>query len=654
MIEKKYPHLFAPLRLGNVVYKNRIFAAPTGCGWGLTGDGQLTPEAIAFFESKAKGGAAVVTMGECIVDSLTGKSHDKIFALDSADSLISLTKFARAVKRHGAVPSAELAHGGKWGGLVSIGGLNKAGKVAYGPSEEDSSAGRVLEMPKDMILEIVGKFAKGAGMLKRAGVEMCMVHAGHGWLFSQFLSPAINHRRDEFGGSLTNRARFLIMTLEAIRKEVGPGFPIEVRISGDEFVEGGVNLEESIELAKLIQNKCDLINVSAGIHEDLNTFVRMHPSQYLPKGPNVYLAEAVKREVDVAISTVGGIVDPELMEDILASGKADVILLGRPLVADPELPNKIMLGREREIVHCLRCNGCFGESQQTGVHACALNPVYTNVLNDRQARAILPAQSRHVMVVGGGPGGMKAAITAAERGHKVVLYEKADRLGGALNLAEHIDFKRGLYDFKETLEYMIQKNNVRVVLNTPVTREVVEKEQPEVLLVAAGADAVIPRIPGIDDKKVLHAEAVLVHPELAGEKVAVIGGGLVGSEAAAYLGRLGKHVTVVEMKPEIAWDDSTFGRAAVVADLHKNQVRMLTKTSAVEINQDGLVVRRDDGSLETIEADTIINAAGRRPNQNVFLELANSAPIVQMIGDCRKVGKVMYAVSDGYYMALDI
>ncbi len=651
-MNNKYPNLFTPIKIGGLTLKNRIFSAPTSLNWGAV-DGNLTLDTIAYYELKAKGGAAVVTMGESIVHSATGKSHDRQIELDNPTSLVSLAQLAAAIKRHGAVPSAELSHGGKWGGLSSLAGADKGGKIAYGASAEMTPAGPVKEMPKELLLEVIESFGKGAEVLKRAGFEMCMVHAGHGWLFGQFLSLRTNHRTDEFGGSFENRAKPLIMALESIRRHVGPGFPIEVRMSGDEFIEGGLTLEDGITLAKMIQDKCDLINVSGGIHEDLELYNRTHPTQFAKKGPNVYLAEAIRKEVHVPISTVGAITDPELMEDIIATGKADIVELGRPLLADPYLPNKLRDGREKEITKCIRCMGCFCESLKTGWSSCTVNPVIGNEYNEWIAKA-QPTTPKKVMIAGGGPGGMQAAVTAAERGHDVVLYEASDKLGGALNFAKYVDFKYGLYEFKETLEYKLNKNNVKIVLNTPVTKEIVEKEKPDVLFVANGAAPIIPKMEGIDGKNVILAENVYGNEAKVGKKVVVLGGGLVGCETAAHLAREGREVVVIELKDDIAKEAEIFYQTAVKVEFRDRNVKAAVNTAVESITENGVYVKGKDGVQSFIEADTVVLALGYRAKEDLFIELCNSAPVVNRIGDCRHAGKVTYAVNDAYYMALDI
>ncbi len=648
----KYSMLFTPLQVGSLLLKNRILSAPTSLNWGAV-DGNLTPETIAYYELKAKGGCAVVTMGESITHSKTGKSHDRQIELDNPTCMVGLAQLARAIKRHGAIPSAELSHGGKWGGLVSMAGTQKAGRIAYGPSPEDLPQGHVYEMPHDLVLEVCESFGKGAAVLQQAGFEMCMVHAGHGWLFGQFLSPRTNHRTDEFGGSFENRAKPLLLALDSIRAHVGRNFPIEVRISGDEFIEGGLTLEDGVRLAKLIEPKCDLINVSAGMHENLKLYIRTHPTQFLDKGPNVYLAEAIRKEVKIPVTTVGAIVDPDMMENILETGKADAIELGRPLLADPYLPNKLRTGREKDITKCLRCMNCFGESLQTSTTTCTVNPVIGNEFNEWIAKS-QPTTPKKVMVVGGGPGGMEAAVTAAQRGHSVVLVEKKDHLGGDLRFAQYVDFKYGLWEFEQVLERRLQENHVDVRLNTPATKELVEEIKPDVLMIAVGATPVKPPLKGAELPILRFAESIYGEEDQAGQNVAVLGGGLVGCETAAHLGRLGKNVTLIEMRKDVAMDADIFYQTAVKVELEKRNVRILTGTKGLEVTGEGILVQTGDQKPELVRADSVLCAVGYRADHSVYEELCDAAPIAQVIGDCRRPGKVKNAVSDGYYEALDI
>ena len=303
----KYPHLLSPLRIGNLRLKNRIIASATSPSM-ITTEGHFTPEMIAYLEEKAKGGAAVVTYGEAIVHSATGKSHNKQLQLDSFGVKQGLAEAARAIHNGGAYASIQLSHGGMYGGLASVGGDEDGCEIAYGPSKCTMPAGEVEEMPKELIYEIVESYGKAAKLVKDCGFDMLQVHAAHGWLFSQFLSPVINQRTDEFGGSLKNRARFLMLALDAVRKAVGPMFPIEIRISGSDMTDRGMSDEECMEVAKMVEDKVDIYNVSCGNHEDPDMFCRTHPSAFFPRGINVQFAAKVKKlavveELDPIIET---------------------------------------------------------------------------------------------------------------------------------------------------------------------------------------------------------------------------------------------------------------------------------------------------------------------------------------------------------------
>ena len=659
----KYPHLFSPLKLGDLTLRNRIVGAPVAAIY-LTPEGYFTRDTIAYFESKAAGGAAVVTIGEAFVHTKTSISRGDIVDLDDPGIYFSLTRVARAIKRHGAIPSIELEHAGKHGGFKKgeaayLGSItapytNVADtRVRYGPSHEITKDGQeIFEMSEDMILEIVDSFGQAAANVKKAGFEMLLIHGGHGWMLHQFLSPLDNRRKDKYGGSLENRARVPLMVIDAVRRAVGPGFPIEYRMSGDEFRDGGYTLKDGIEFARLIDGKVDLIHVSAAYHDvpPGKLFVRTHPTNFLEHGCNVYLAEGVKKSVRTPVACIGGISDVEQMEEIIAAGKADVVALARALVADPDLPKKAAAGRVQEIRPCLRCLCCL-DSLVAGNMVCTVNPLVGSEFENKfMARP--PAGRKRVLIAGGGPAGMQAAITASERGHQVILCEKSSALGGVLKTIEDVPFLEDLVRLRKYLEYMVNASGAVVMLNTEVTPELVAAHHPDVLIAAVGAVPLVPEIPGIRGKNVIIANDIHQPGAKVGQKVVVMGGGMVGCDEAIHLAMQGKDVTVVEMFGDYARDTSV--KPAVELEFRKYNIKVMTNTRGKAVTEEGLLCTGPKGEEVLYKADTIVCAVGQKALTNVVDRLRGTAPEFYPIGDCLRVQKINEAVKAGYYIALDL
>lgn len=654
MVAKKYPNLFSPIKIGPLTLKNRIVSAPTSLAE-LSAEGHLTRENIAYYKLKARGGAAAVTVGESIVHSATGKSHPKQILLDDEGVIPSLVEVADAIHQYGAIASIELSHGGMECDPAFLGGRNPIGPSAtstdIGFMTTGSNRVEVEEMSEALMDEIADAYAAGAATVKLAGFDMCMIHAGHGWLLAQFLSPLINKRTDKYGGSVQNRARFPLMVIDRVRERVGNDFPIELRISGSELAEGGYTLEDAITLAQMVEHKVDLIHVSAGAHYLIDTMTTMHPSMFLPHGCNVYLAEAVKKAVNIPVVTVGGISDPAQMEQIIANGRADIIALARALLADPELPKKAKYGKDDEIVHCLRCFECIGGMFITRTMKCAVNPII-----GREYECSLPAiptERKKVLVVGGGPAGMQAAITAAERGHDVTLCEKAGSLGGALKHAAGVSFKEDLDRFKE---YQIRKVGslaIRVLLNTEVTPELVALEGPDVVIAAVGADPIVPQIPGVDKKSVILAADAYCEKREIGDRVAVIGGGLVGCEIGLHLAQKGKDVTIIEMLDDVALEANIMHRRALMLELEKS-VKIRTCMKCTEITDEGVITVDQNGERVAFACDTVVVAVGYKSRSDVVDALVDTAPEFIAVGDCVKPRKVLQAVRTGYDAAMAV
>ena len=646
--KEKYPHLFSPIRIGNIRLKNRIIAAPTSSSM-ITTEGHFTPEMIAYLEEKAKGGVAVVTYGESIVHSSTGKSHNKQLQLDSFGVKQGMAEAARAIHNAGAYANIQLSHGGKYGGLVSVGGDQDGCEVAYGPSHEMTPAGEVQEMPRELIFEIIDSYRKGAKLCKDCGFDMVQVHAAHGWLFSQFLSPVMNQRTDEFGGSLENRARFLMMALDAVREGVGPRFPIEIRISGDDLTEIGLGMEDCVKVAQMVEDKVDLYNVSCGNHEDPDMFCRTHPSAFFKRGVNVYLAAEIKKHVSKPVACVGSLNDPAQMEEIIATGQADIVEIGRALLADPYLAKKALEGNADDITPCLRCYECFGETSKSETVKCTVNPTMGQQLPEKN-RTAAPERLKKVLIAGGGPAGMEAAITAANRGHDVTLVEKSDKLGGNLYPAGAPYFKEDIIKLCKVMVKRVEEAGVKVVLNTEVTPEYVECFNPDALFVAIGSNELRPPIKGMDLPHVIMAIDAELHPEKLGKNVAIMGGGLVGGEAAVSFHHEGKECSIIEMKSKVAEEVNSFYRGGLMPEIEKSAT-CYVNTKVKEIIPTGVLCEKD-GEEFIIEADSVVCALGFRAPYDKVDALCDKVDEYYIIGDCKNVGQIYHATNEAYYAAM--
>ena len=649
-MERKYPHLCAPIKLGNATFKNRMFSAPMG-GTDITVDGCIGPKSTKFYELRAYGGAAAVTVSECMVHPTDG-SHAYRLDLTVPGSLPSFTYTADAIRRHGCIPSVELSHSGQFSGTYLADKDRKAGMAQWGPSASVRADGmEIKELTKEMIDEIVQAYADTAANAKRAGFEMVMIHGGHGWLINQFFSPLFNHRTDEYGGPIENRVRFAQEVLAAVRKAVGPGFPIEFRMSGDEFVEGGYHLDEAVKIAQAVEEYVDLIHVSAGTYQ--KTFGITHPSWFEDHGRNVYLAAEIKKHVSKPVATIGALNDPAMMEEIIASGKADVVEMARALLADNQLPNKIMENRDDEIVRCLRCFTCMAERAATSTRRCTVNPLIGR--EDEGFGEVAPAAHRRkVLVVGGGPGGLYAAYTAARRGHDVVLCEATDEVGGLLKGEAAIPFKYEMYQLGGSYKLLCEKEGVDIRLNTRVTREYAEKEAPDAIIVAAGSEPLVPPIPGLREaKNMIVAEDYHLRKDEIGETAIVLGGGLVGCELAVCLADEGKKVHVVEMRDQLCPDANVRYRPMLMKKMDECGIQIHTGCKCEEVNESGVICSADGQKIE-IAGDTVLCGLGLKPNTSVVDELRDIAPQFASIGNCVKPDTITFAVYQGYHAALDI
>lgn len=648
-MKRDYPNLCKPLKIGRLTLRNRMCSAPLGAT-DVDAQGTPGPRTLGFYEARAKGGAAIVTVSELVVHPETDGSQMLHLSLKTLGQLGAFTYVADAIKRHGALASIELSHSGQYAGTYMVDKKKKGDLHQFGPSDGVRPDGiPVKALTKEQIASIVAAYAEAAGLAKRAGFDMCMVHAGHGWLINQFLSPYFNHRTDEYGGSLENRVRFAREILTAVRAEVGPGFPIELRMSGSELFDGGYDLDEGCRIAHALEDLVDIIHVSAGSYQF--GFSITHPSMFREHGCNVYLAEEITKHVSVPVATIGGLSDPDQMEEIIASGKADLVVMGRALLADPELPNKVMANEGDDIVRCMRCFVCMAERPVTQTRRCALNP---RIGRELEGLDIVPAaRKRKVLVVGGGIAGMVAARTAALRGHDVTLCEANDTLGGILRTEAALPFKQDMYHLGVTYAHLCEKAGVDIRLNTPVDAAFADEFGADACIVAVGSEAMTLPVPVSDDAVVRSIDELYLEGAPVGEEVVIVGGGLTGCECALLMAGKGKKVHLVEMRDGLAIDANIRHRPILLAQIEEAGVDVALNACAQAVTADGVTVAQD-GAERLIAGDTVVCAIGQRSRTAAADALRDAAPFVRIIGDAKRPSNITNAVYEGFHAALDI
>ena len=683
MKHQKYPNLFEPIRIGSMVIPNRIVMVPTDIS-SANADGSVNQRVITYHEEIAKGGTGFIIVGATTPDKATGRPTVTCLAADEDPLIPGLANLAEAMHRQGAKCAVQIQHPGRQAAWPRKNLMSASDHVLDVPgsagheviyAESIAQGKSVRAMTIEEIYDLIEKFGDAAWRVQQAGFDSVELHAAHGYLIAQFMSPFVNKRNDRFGGSFINRMRFTLEIIDRIKGKCGRNFPIGIRYCGDEWVPGGRDLEESIRVAKLMEeNGVAYVDISAGIFE---VPAAVMDPMYYPEGWNTYTAEEIKKQVNIPVITSHSLRNPDYCEKILAEGKTDMVGMCRQLIADPYWANKAAAGKKEEIRRCISCLvGCWQESLMIKRDMrCAINPA---VGDERFIHLQPAAKACKVAVVGGGPAGMEAARISTLRGHKVSIFEKTGELGGAILYCCTVPGKNKVRWYADWLRLQIKKLGVEVKYRTEPKAE--DLKGFDVVLIAGGGTVVRPDINGIDLPFVVTFEDVLrckstkcehypddkAEPVECGENVLIWGDHFGAADTAEKLGCAGKKVTIVTENPDFAgWmepchRDVMMKRFAcgngegLKSKTYGHPVRVIGGSSVMEIKKDGtVVVMSNTFAKSTVKADTVV-LAKVEPDEGVYEGLLEAGVNAVRIGDSRKVGNIKGAVTDGANVALVI
>ena len=653
-MKSKYQHIFSPMTIRHMTVKNRIVMMPMGTNFGEQ-NGEMSFLHINYYEQRAKGGTGLLIVENASVDSPQGSNGTTQLRIDSDNYIPRLYKLCENVHKHGACIAIQINHAGA-SAMSSRIGMQPV-SASDVPSKEGGEIPRPLT--KDEILNIVRKYAEAARRAQICGFDAVEIHAGHSYLISQFRSPIYNKRTDEFGGSAENRTRFARMILEAVRKQVGPHFPIFLRISADELMEGGNTLEDTLAYLEYLEKEVDVFDVSCGLNGSIQYQI---DANYLPDGWRSYMARAVKEKFGKPCIAVGNIRHPQIAEEILAKGDADFIGMGRGLIAEPEWVNKVEYGNECDLRSCISCNiGCAGH--RIGLNQpirCTVNPAVNSGEDYMKHKIKKPC---NVVVIGGGTAGLEAACTAAEVGCTTFLIEKKAELGGLASVISKIPDKKRLGEFPQYLIRRAAKlHNLFVFCNTQATTELVKSLNPDIIVNATGSEPTLPPIRGLHelvDKEDSHVATVLKmieripeYPEhMEGRKVVIIGGGAVGLDVMEFFTERGAQVSMVEMLPMIGNGLDPISRCDIHAKLKKYQVEQMVNTMLQEVRNDRFIVKTPQDEIKELPFDYGFICLGMKASTPVLKELEETFSDTNVeiinIGDSKRARRIIEGTEEG-------
>ncbi|MFC1970133.1 FAD-dependent oxidoreductase [Chloroflexota bacterium] len=640
--------LFQPIKVGQVELKNRIICLAMGAGMKIC-DGELTPQLINFYAARVSGGASSVFLP--LVAKYPGADFNQMMPGAYEDKFMpGMRAMVKAIHAQDAKAGAQ---------MFMMDDQYARGRGAptevVGPSDipkPRSPIPRPLTMEE--IEEVIDSYAESAKRSRDAGFDMVEFHFGIGFLVAKFISPLTNNRTDQYGGSLEKRMKLPLDIIAAVKKRAGNDYPISIRFAADELIEGGHTAEDGKEVARFFEKAgVHMLNVQPGWTESPVPMVQMS----VPRGHWVYLAEGVKKVVKVSVIACTRINDPTMSEEILTSGKADLIGMGRPLLADPELPNKAKKGRFEDIRTCIACCYCMDRPHADMRNVLSNLPVLCSINAQCGREGIYTieraSKPKRIAVVGGGPAGLEAARVAALRGHRVTLYEKDNKLGGLLNIAKIPPHKEELVGLINHLVHQVENNGVRIKLGGEFTESTLERDKPEAVILATGSVPLVPEIAGAENSNVVGFADVLTNAREVGDRVVIVGGGMVGCETAEFLHAKGKQVTILEMLPRVGDDIGVTNRFAIMGRLREAGIRMRANTKAARITEEG-VEATHDGATEFLEGDTVVLATGMKAKNELAKKLEHKIGVLYSIGDCAEPHRIVEAIENGFRIASQI
>lgn len=638
-----FSHLFSPTRIGGKLVKNRLVMAPMLTGFaGL--DGEVSSSLIDYYLERALGGVGTVIVEAACIDLPVGLETFHQLKLDHPRHISNLESLSRIIAIHGARSFLQIFHAGRQTSQLIT------GVQPVAPSPVACPVTR--EVPRELTIteieDITERFIRGAGYAAMAGFDGVELHAAHGYLINQFLSPHSNNRNDRYGGTLDNRMRLLLDIIKGIKTN-DPGLLLSVRINIDDFVDGGLVPEESLVICQQMEAAgVDLIHCSVGTYESgLNS---IEPSSY-PEAWRTYLSEQVKAVVNVPVVGGGMIRNPQMAEEVIAKGQADLVFLGRSLLADPNWPVKAREGRVEDIRPCISCNNCFANNSKGLAVTCTVNPWVGH--EARELRGVArPTTKENVDIIGGGPAGMQAAVTLDKMGFAVSLYEKEDRLGGLLNLASLPPHKGDINRLNQYLVRQVEQSSVEIHLKTPYDISRLKETQPEHIIVATGSRSRIPQIDGWDPAFCYNVDQVLRREVLLqGKRILVIGGGRSGCEVADYLLEDGNEITIVEMDRFLAATMEKKNRRSLMNRLEEGGVKRMLSARVMELDRGQASVRIEHGQIVSLDIDTVIGAAGFTSQNDLFYQIEQQHRSTFLIGDAYQVNGIKQALDQGEMLA---